>query len=595
MSATAQGRAPAAGRIDGERTERVARAVRRWTEQLIDTGARNNLLHYRDLRRGTLSLDEADAGTLDRLLAGGRVRLSRLFPAAGALADAGRRAQTLHARALEHEEERGVRTLHLACGLATWTPAQGASRPHAPVLLRPLTLIPTTAAHDDFDLRLDGDMAVSPTLLYVLRTQFSAELDLAPLEERREGEIDTRAGLREAYDWLLAGADGRVPGLAVEPRLVVGTFAYAKLPMVQDLERSLERLAAHDLVAAIAGDPGAQEAVRARGELAEVPIDLPDRTPPRDEFLVLDADASQSQAINAVLAGADLIVRGPPGTGKSQTIANLVAALVARGKSVLFVAEKRAAIDAVMVRLERAGLADLAFDLHSETTSRRRLAERLADALRSVRSVPLVDREPELARLEAARSALLERARALHRPREPWGVSLFDAAAELLGLGAAAAGAPRLAGEALARLDAAAVETAASRLARYAALGGPGLATSGRPWAAARVKTAAEAREAHELVADLRASALPRARARLELAAAATGLPAASTAAGWAEPLALWGEAAGTLALLRPEAFDADLDELLEALAPAARGGLAPTLAALTSSAFRRARSRGPI
>ena len=73
--------------------------------------------------------------------------------------------------------------------------------------------------------------------------------------------------------------------------------------------------------------------------------------PLADEFLVLDADSSQNYAINAVLAGQSLIVKGPPGTGKSQTIANLIASLIARGKKVLFVAEKRAAIDAVTKRL----------------------------------------------------------------------------------------------------------------------------------------------------------------------------------------------------------------------------------------------------
>src|ERR1019366_10452826 len=89
----------------------------------------------------------------------------------------------------------------------------------------------------------------------------------------------------------------------------------------------------------------------------------PDTVPPADEFLVLDADASQSYAINCAVGGADLVIDGPPGTGKSQTIANLVAALSARGQRILFVAEKRAAIDAVLDRLHRAGLADLGLDL----------------------------------------------------------------------------------------------------------------------------------------------------------------------------------------------------------------------------------------
>ena len=79
---------------------------------------------------------------------------------------------------------------------------------------------------------------------------------------------------------------------------------------------------------------------------------------PEDDFSVLDADSSQRSAIDAVLAGRSLVIHGPPGTGKSQTIANLIATLVARGRKVLFVAEKRAAIDAVLSRLKGVGLGE---------------------------------------------------------------------------------------------------------------------------------------------------------------------------------------------------------------------------------------------
>ena len=95
----------------------------------------------------------------------------------------------------------------------------------------------------------------------------------------------------------------------------------------------------------------------------------------------MDADASQSYVVNAVLAGKNLIIKGPPGTGKSQTISNLIATLVARGKRVLFVAEKRAAIDAVLRRLNQVGLGDLVLDLHGGVSSKRKVAEALNEAL----------------------------------------------------------------------------------------------------------------------------------------------------------------------------------------------------------------------
>lgn len=100
-----------------------------------------------------------------------------------------------------------------------------------------------------------------------------------------------------------------------------------------------------------------------------------------DRYLVLDADPTQRQVLSRIAAGESLVVEGPPGTGKSQTIANLIAVAAAAGRSVLFVAEKRAAIDAVLSRLEAVDLEDLTLDLHGAIISRRRLAERLGEAV----------------------------------------------------------------------------------------------------------------------------------------------------------------------------------------------------------------------
>src|SRR5262249_7710193 len=140
---------------------------------------------------------------------------------------------------------------------------------------------------------------------------------------------------------------------AIQRRKVIGTFTYAKLPMVRDLEAAGDLLADSDLVAAIAGDAEAQQLVSAdlavsvprEADPAEPhpypPPEDPGSSPgmasasapdddPADDFSVLDADSSQRAAIDAVLAGRSLVIHGPPGTGKSQTIANLIAAMVAR-------------------------------------------------------------------------------------------------------------------------------------------------------------------------------------------------------------------------------------------------------------------------
>src|SRR5205807_7532911 len=106
-----------------------------------------------------------------------------------------------------------------------------------------------------------------------------------------EGPIDTPEELETAYSWLRERASG-VPGFALADRFVLGTFSYAKLPMVTDLENAQETLAEHELVAAIAGDDAARAAVRERQ--GAVSASEPNHIPLADEFLVLDADASQN-------------------------------------------------------------------------------------------------------------------------------------------------------------------------------------------------------------------------------------------------------------------------------------------------------------
>lgn len=130
----------------------------------------------------------------------------------------------------------------------------------------------------------------------------------------------------------------------------------------------------------------AGQAIRDRQAPAE--LSEPDTDPPADKFLVLDADALQSYVINAAVRGGDLVVEGPPGNGQSQTIANLIASLAAGGRKAPFVAEKGAAIDAVVSRL-----ADLVLDLHDGVASKRRLAQDPAKAVADASRV-MTDRQP---------------------------------------------------------------------------------------------------------------------------------------------------------------------------------------------------------
>src|ERR1019366_2291399 len=297
----------------------VGGAVRTWTGELVDLGGRNTLLYYRDLRQGTLDIGPGSAASVlavDALLSSRPVRLSVLFGDA-AVGAAARRARTVRAKAAENFEERGLQTLVLAWGQEAWgnlLGTAGPGRPAAPLLLRQAALTARGGAGEDFDVGLPGEWEINPTLLHLLRTEHQVEADAAGLLELldQDGEPPDPGPLFER----LAKVASAVAGFAVAARVVVGNFSYAKLPMVLDLQTATDTLAASELICAIADEEDARAAVRARHP--DVSPSQPDTVPPADEFLVLDADASQSYAINCAVGGADLVIDGPPGTGKSQ-------------------------------------------------------------------------------------------------------------------------------------------------------------------------------------------------------------------------------------------------------------------------------------
>jgi len=575
----------------GRRAGLVHKAVTGWKNALVDLGGRNNLLHYRDLKRGTLDLALADLEAVGHLLAGKTVRVSALFPDPEQREQMLRRVRVIHNKAKENFEERGLETLSIGCGLASWENKRGTWEPCAPVLLQPVTLRPLGAAQDDFELAVVGEtMEPNPTLLHVLKVDFGCEFDHDALMARiPDGTIDEFWELEETYAWIREQAR-RVPGFQVEPRMVLANFAYAKLAMVNDLDAAFDELVAHDLIAALAGDEQARAAVRAQGPGPDA-IPGPDQVPLADEFLVLDADSSQNYAINAVLAGQSLIIKGPPGTGKSQTIANLITSLAARGKKVLFVAEKRAAIEAVTKRLGQQHLSDLVLDLHGGVTSRRAFAQSVGQALAASRNAAPVDNGWELARTQKRREQLNAYVQALHGERQPWGLSVYQIRAQLLGLGQAATGL-RFGGQAIEKLTGAVARQAEEDLAYYARLGGLTLATSGSPWASSPVVSAEEARRTGETLDEIRRHALPNTVALLDRASQETRLPSAGTLAGWAALIEAWAHAAKVGSAMTPAIYELDLQADCEALSAAGRRGAARVLAVLTSSGYRAARAR---
>jgi hypothetical protein len=158
---------------------------------------------------------------------------------------------------------------------------------------------------------------------------------------------------------------------------------------------------------------------------------IDDHLSPADMVHVMDADSSQIEAIEEVKAGRNLVIQGPPGTGKSQTITNLIAAAVMQGKSVLFVAEKLAALEVVRERLDGIGLGQMCLELHSRKANKKAVLGELAAAL-DARGPKLRDLKGQVQRLEEHRNELNAHADALHTPLEPAGLTSYRVLGEVV-------------------------------------------------------------------------------------------------------------------------------------------------------------------
>ncbi|BCJ74001.1 hypothetical protein CS0771_35450 [Catellatospora sp. IY07-71] len=545
------------------RPSHVALATRRWADALVDDSGRNQLAYYRDLKAGTLRLDAARPEALTVLMAGRTVTLRQLFPDDAAHADALRRTRTIRTRTRTLAEERGVDVGYLAAGLATWYEAE--RTPRSPVLLHRLTVRTTSAAETEFALTVDPEPAVNPVLLFKLFKEHRLEVDPeALLDALPEGPYDPAPVFEQ-----LAKAAEDVRGFTVTPELLVGTFLYEKLPMVADITEHGELLESSEVIAALAGDPRALSELYAQ---APVEADAPDRVEPDDEFLVLDADSSQSYAVNAAVAGHHLVVKGPPGTGKSQTIANMIMALAARGRTALFVAEKRAAIDAVLDRLNQVGLDDLVQNLHGDQGSRRELARALDARLQRARHETRPTTEDTDRSLTGSRAALARHHAALHTRHEPWGLSVFDLQSRLLGIAPEDMTPQRWAGEDLARLDAPAAARLRATVVELAQLGAFDPAPGPGAWVRSTVPDRAAAQLAYALAGQA-ATTLAPARQQLSALAARLGLAVPATLGSAQKMAALLSEVEETLRRLRPQAYAADLPAWITATATGEQRG----------------------
>lgn len=313
-------------------------------------------------------------------------------------------------------QEQGINTLYLAMGFLRWFESDDdADGLISPLLLAPVRLNRENVAAPWEMSLIEDDVVRNFALAQLLKTDF--RIMLPDLDESPDAEaclnyfhsVDRECARHSRWELLRHSA--------------LGLFSFQKMAMWEDLGKNRQIITSHGMCRALGGDmeSDAIEPIELQGA-----SEFDEAIHPRDTFHILDCDSSQFEAIVAAKKGSNLIIDGPPGTGKSQTIANVIAESLAEGKTVLFVSEKVAALEVVKRRLDNCNLGDFCLELHSHKANKKVVIDELGRCLDLPRQFANLS-DKELSDLFNVRRKLNQYSRALHQPRDPMSISLFEA------------------------------------------------------------------------------------------------------------------------------------------------------------------------
>lgn len=444
-----------------DRTQTPPR-VAQWKNSLLDLSLRNRLINFTDRAGHQLAVPGQALARLEDMINGGagvtllasddvpqiarergvrfgrdrapderealladkkQVHLSDITQAAYTT-----RLRALAAKAKTVTEETGANNLYLAFGSLRWE--FNDRQLQSPLVLVPVTL-ESVSRGTSFRLLLDEAGASTPNycLLEKLRVSFGIEIPGLADPETDAAGIDLHAAFSAVRQAMI---DAKRP-FVVDETVHLGILQFAKFRLWKDLDDNWEQLAENTLVSHLIGSPNEAfvDAVP-----APVDVDLDALT----SQVPVSADSSQLEAVVEAVAGRTFVLEGPPGTGKSQTITNLLARSLASGKRVLFVAEKRAALEVVKDRLDAVGLGAFSLDLHDKGARPNSVREQLRAALEVTVRPDVAALAAHREAVESSRGSLSRYAQRVHEPNSA-GLSMYSARSQLL---AAAADVPPL-------------------------------------------------------------------------------------------------------------------------------------------------------
>ena len=415
---------------------RVAKRVEDWKLRLIDLTKRNKAIYFQPTKTSHLTIAYPNMETVySRLVARGRgweiqqppltkpgeiplkmraPRSNEITPEWSDPNQLDRTLRNLSRRSQSEYTERGIRILYITLGQLKWTERETKQEVISPLLLTPVELT-RDSIREPYKIKIppvEDEIIVNPALLLKLKYEHGVDLPSLP-EEEDQTPSSYLAAVEESVKEL---------GWSVEPTIYLGLFSFAKLAIYQDLTDNLGRITEHPTMRALAGVPveGLVQKSLPKVEELDTLVD------PSNTYQILDADSSQQLCIQYALRGQSYVMHGPPGTGKSQTIANIISEYIAAGRSVLFVSEKMAALEVVYNRLKEKDLDEYCLELHSYKANKREVINELSRALTEHLKPGRGMGQDEIDQLKHRRTQLNTYVESLHKTRQPSNTSAYN-------------------------------------------------------------------------------------------------------------------------------------------------------------------------
>lgn len=395
--------------------------VDQWKRKLLDLSLRNPLLNARDGAKFLPFDGGAPYGgeaTTTEVVPYTPPKVGDSVPFSTSLSEKEirKRLKELYLASRSLYNETGVNSLYVAVGFLSWREKESDEFHQAPLLLIPAQLIRQTASPGYKLKRTDEDAAVNFCLQELLRSQFGIPIKDVAGGGFGDGDPDFNAVFRCFADAIQNKKDW-----SISTGIALGIFSFSKVVIWKDLSDHFDEFRRNPFVAHLAEGTGLYD----DGVKVFPPAEVERHINPDRLFCPMSADSSQMTAVLYSELGKSFVLHGPPGTGKSQTITNIIADNLAKGKRVLFVSEKKAALDVVYKRLASVGLAPFCLELHSNKADKANVMRQFAEAIDVKPSRPPAHWQATCSNLSTGVVDLNRYASELHTPCAN-GMTAFD-------------------------------------------------------------------------------------------------------------------------------------------------------------------------